>query len=122
MQQFARGARHSLCRSYGFGWRISGGSHGGEFTSAFGRAAEVQGRTASAAFGANARERKLECLTNMSGLRQRAVLGLRQKATHDRLENLWRQVDRKLAEREPEPADIGQYAASCRKHETQIAL
>src|SRR6478736_8197507 len=32
---------------------LSGGSQGGEFTSAFGRAAEVHGRTASAAFDAN---------------------------------------------------------------------
>jgi hypothetical protein len=32
---------------------LSGESHGGEFTSAFGRAAEVHGRTASAAFDAN---------------------------------------------------------------------
>jgi hypothetical protein len=32
---------------------LSGGSHGGEFTSAFGGAAEVNGRTASAAFDAN---------------------------------------------------------------------
>ena len=32
---------------------LSGGSQGGEFTSAFGRAAEVHGRTASAAFEAN---------------------------------------------------------------------
>jgi hypothetical protein len=31
----------------------SGGSQGGEFTSAFGGAAEVNGRTASAAFDAN---------------------------------------------------------------------
>ena len=30
----------------------SGGSHGGEFTSAFGRAAEVHGRTAPAPFDA----------------------------------------------------------------------
>ena len=34
---------------------LSGGSQGGEFTSAFGRAAEVHGRTASAAFDANRR-------------------------------------------------------------------
>ena len=32
---------------------LSGGSQGGEFTSAFGGAAEVHGRTASAAFDAN---------------------------------------------------------------------
>ena len=32
---------------------LSGGSHGGEFTSAFGGAAEVHGRTDSAAFDAN---------------------------------------------------------------------
>src|SRR5258705_11830342 len=32
---------------------LSGGSHGGEFTSAFGRAAELHGRRASAAFDAN---------------------------------------------------------------------
>jgi hypothetical protein len=31
---------------------LSGGSHGGEFTSAFGKAAEVHGRTAPAAFDA----------------------------------------------------------------------
>ena len=34
---------------------LSGGSQGGEFTSAFGGLAEVQGRTASVAFDANAR-------------------------------------------------------------------
>jgi hypothetical protein len=33
---------------------LSGESHGGEFTSAFGGVAEVHGRTASAAFDANA--------------------------------------------------------------------
>jgi hypothetical protein len=32
---------------------LSGGSQGGEFTSAFGGVAEVHGRTASAAFDAN---------------------------------------------------------------------
>jgi hypothetical protein len=32
---------------------LSGGSQGGEFTSAFGGVAEVQGRTASTAFDAN---------------------------------------------------------------------
>jgi hypothetical protein len=32
---------------------LSGGSQGGEFTSAFGEAAEVHGRMASAAFDAN---------------------------------------------------------------------
>jgi hypothetical protein len=34
---------------------LSSGSQDGEFTSAFGRVAEVHGRTASAAFDANAR-------------------------------------------------------------------
>ena len=33
---------------------LSGENHGGEFTSAFGGVAEVHGRTASAAFDANA--------------------------------------------------------------------
>jgi hypothetical protein len=33
---------------------LSGGSQGGEFTSAFGGVAEVHGRTASAAFGGDA--------------------------------------------------------------------
>jgi hypothetical protein len=32
---------------------LSGGNHGGEFTSAFGGVAEMHGRTASAAFDAN---------------------------------------------------------------------
>jgi hypothetical protein len=37
---------------------LSGGSQGGEFTSAFGEVAEVHGRTASAAFDANDPSRK----------------------------------------------------------------
>jgi hypothetical protein len=36
---------------------LSGESHGGEFTSAFGGVAEVHGRTASAAFNANVESR-----------------------------------------------------------------
>ena len=37
---------------------LSGGSQGGEFTSAFGRAAEVHGRTTSVAFDVNDPTRK----------------------------------------------------------------
>ena len=46
---------HCICRLLA----LSGGSQGGEFTSAFGGAAEVNGRTASAAFDANDRTRTL---------------------------------------------------------------
>jgi hypothetical protein len=38
---------------------LSGGSQGGEFTSAFGRVAEVHGRMASAAYDANDPKRPL---------------------------------------------------------------
>src|ERR1700680_4153223 len=41
---------------------LSGGSQGGEFTSAFGGVAELHGRTASAAFDANDPERSLGTL------------------------------------------------------------
>jgi len=49
---------------------LSGGSQGGESTSAFGRAAEVHGRTASAAFDANDPKEILDVQCNqLSGCR-----------------------------------------------------
>src|ERR1700738_3474964 len=53
----------------------SGESQGGEFTSAFGEAAELHGRMASAAFDANDPERKLA-----TRLAQQTVSRLRQHA------------------------------------------
>jgi hypothetical protein len=43
----------AFCSALGPVMALSGGSHGGEFTSAFGRAAEVHGWRASTAFDAN---------------------------------------------------------------------